>query len=306
MFPGVSTVADTNRTYPLGQTGVQMLGYVGQISSPQLQAHQRRGLPAGRPLRTERAREPVPGVPAGTARHRQGRGERPRARWWGAWVRRQPTSGDDVVTNIDSGLEQTLQQAPRRRGSPSRQGEVHRRCRRRARPPDRRRARPGVRPRPMTRRGGPTGSPPPTSTSSSPRAPRTTTPSRASTPRGPRSSSPPPPPRCRPVSSRRASPSTTPAPTPSPGARRAGRDASRYHDNEGEVGGTINVSQALTVSSDIFFYNLGVQFWNDYKAPQYGETPIQDAAAQLGYGDDDRDRPAQRDTTSPGSTRPRW
>ncbi len=59
-----------------------------------------------------------------------------------------------------------------------------------------------------------------------------------------------------------------------------------YHDNEGEVGGRVNVSQALTVSSDIFFYNLGVQFWDDYKGDgQYGEYPIQDTAAQYGYGD---------------------
>ena len=46
------------------------------------------------------------------------------------------------------------------------------------------------------------------------------------------------------------------------------------------------MSQALTVSSDIFFYNIGVQFWDDYKANgQYGETPIQDVAAQYGYGE---------------------
>jgi len=47
MFPGVSTVADTNRTYPMGQTGVQMLGYVGQISSQELQAHQSQGYELG-------------------------------------------------------------------------------------------------------------------------------------------------------------------------------------------------------------------------------------------------------------------
>jgi penicillin-binding protein 2 len=59
-----------------------------------------------------------------------------------------------------------------------------------------------------------------------------------------------------------------------------------YHDNEGEVGGVVNVSQALTVSSDDFFYNLGVNFWDAYKNNgQYGETPIQDAAKALGYGD---------------------
>jgi penicillin-binding protein 2 len=71
-----------------------------------------------------------------------------------------------------------------------------------------------------------------------------------------------------------------------PGCATGGSGCVTYHDNEGEVGGQINVSQALTVSSDIFFYNLGVQFWNDYKANgRYGKTPIQDAAAQLGYGD---------------------
>ena len=58
MFPGVSTAADTNRTYPLGQTGVQMLGYVGQISPQQLQAQPVTGLRARRPLRSEWAREP--------------------------------------------------------------------------------------------------------------------------------------------------------------------------------------------------------------------------------------------------------
>ncbi len=71
-----------------------------------------------------------------------------------------------------------------------------------------------------------------------------------------------------------------------PGCATGGSGCTTYHDNEGEVGGTINVSQALTVSSDIFFYNLGVQFWNDYKADgRFGEYPIQNAAAQLGYGD---------------------
>ena len=71
-----------------------------------------------------------------------------------------------------------------------------------------------------------------------------------------------------------------------PGCATGGEGCTTYHDNEGEAAGYVNVSQALTVSSDIFFYNLGVQFWNDYEANgRYGETPIQDAAAKLGYGD---------------------
>ncbi|HZU80721.1 MAG TPA: penicillin-binding transpeptidase domain-containing protein, partial [Acidimicrobiales bacterium] len=71
-----------------------------------------------------------------------------------------------------------------------------------------------------------------------------------------------------------------------PGCRSGGSGCAVYHDSEGEVGGVINVSTALTISSDIFFYNLGVTFWDDYKANgKYGETPIQDTANALGYGE---------------------
>jgi penicillin-binding protein 2 len=60
------------------------------------------------------------------------------------------------------------------------------------------------------------------------------------------------------------------------------------HDNEGEGPfGDIDVSQALTVSSDDFFYNVGALFWeayqNDPKYP-YGETPIQEVAERYGLG----------------------
>ena len=37
-----------------------------------------------------------------------------------------------------------------------------------------------------------------------------------------------------------------------------------FHNNEGDGGfGEINVSTAITVSSDDFFYNLGAEFWDD-------------------------------------------
>jgi len=56
-----------------------------------------------------------------------------------------------------------------------------------------------------------------------------------------------------------------------------------FHNSEGEGGfGTINISTALTVSSDDFFYNLGYLFYA--KAGQYGQTPIQDTAAQYSLG----------------------
>lgn len=46
--------------------------------------------------------------------------------------------------------------------------------------------------------------------------------------------------------------------------------------------GRVNLSQALTVSSDVYFYWIGAQFWT--ARGQFGETPIQDAAAKFGFG----------------------
>jgi penicillin-binding protein 2 len=49
----------------------------------------------------------------------------------------------------------------------------------------------------------------------------------------------------------------------------------------GEVNGRVNVIRALTVSSDVFFYNLGNQFW--LQRSQFGDA-MQDEARQLGLG----------------------
>ena len=49
----------------------------------------------------------------------------------------------------------------------------------------------------------------------------------------------------------------------------------------GEVNGRVNVVRALTVSSDVFFYNLGNQFW--LQRSQFGDA-MQDEARQLGLG----------------------
>jgi penicillin-binding protein 2 len=58
-----------------------------------------------------------------------------------------------------------------------------------------------------------------------------------------------------------------------------------FHNSEGDGGfGGINISTALTVSSDDFFYNLGAMFYDDRSNPAYGDTPIQDQAAQYGLG----------------------
>jgi penicillin-binding protein 2 len=53
-------------------------------------------------------------------------------------------------------------------------------------------------------------------------------------------------------------------------------------DDPGDSGGTYNISGALTVSSDSFFYNLGDLFYND--RGQYGLDAIQNEAAQYGEG----------------------
>ena len=47
--------------------------------------------------------------------------------------------------------------------------------------------------------------------------------------------------------------------------------------------GLVNVSQALTVSSDVFYYSLGERFWDG--RGKYGQAAIQDVARSLGMGD---------------------
>ena len=49
--------------------------------------------------------------------------------------------------------------------------------------------------------------------------------------------------------------------------------------------GSCDVSTALTISDDVFFYTLGYDFWAAYQNNhQYGLTPIQNTAAKYGLG----------------------
>ncbi|MCU1377973.1 MAG: penicillin-binding protein 2 [Acidimicrobiales bacterium] len=48
--------------------------------------------------------------------------------------------------------------------------------------------------------------------------------------------------------------------------------------------GRVGVSRALSVSSDVFFYTLGANFWTNRHDPKYGENAIQDVAGQFGFG----------------------
>jgi penicillin-binding protein 2 len=54
------------------------------------------------------------------------------------------------------------------------------------------------------------------------------------------------------------------------------------HDSDNEALGYVDVSTALSESSDVFFYNLGWLFW--LERSKYGETPIQKVAEEYGIG----------------------
>jgi penicillin-binding protein 2 len=56
-----------------------------------------------------------------------------------------------------------------------------------------------------------------------------------------------------------------------------------FHNSAGDPPGDYNVSMALTVSSDDFFYNLGYLFYS--QQAQYGPTPIQNQAAEYSLGE---------------------
>jgi penicillin-binding protein 2 len=281
-FPGVSATPETDRTYPMGQTGVQMLGYVGEISSSELSAEKGKAYQLGDEYgqtglenQYESALRGTPGVKRVEV-NAQGQVV-------GSLGETQPRSGADLVTNIDVGLEQTLQQS-----LDSEVSQVH------------------------GKSGAAVALDPQTGAvlalASSPTYdPTWWTPSGISETHyeqlqsngslndwaidG----------LYTPGSTFKLATATAALEegliTPGyyfddtgaytiPGCQSSGSGCATYHDNEGEIGGEINVTKALTVSSDIFFYNLGVRFWDDYKANgQYGETPIQNAANALGYGE---------------------
>ncbi|MEY2474277.1 MAG: penicillin-binding protein 2 [Actinomycetota bacterium] len=55
-----------------------------------------------------------------------------------------------------------------------------------------------------------------------------------------------------------------------------------FHNANNEAHGPVNLTTAITVSSDVFFYGLGDQFWKNRNT--YGTTAIQDTARSLGFG----------------------
>jgi penicillin-binding protein 2 len=59
-------------------------------------------------------------------------------------------------------------------------------------------------------------------------------------------------------------------------------DRCSFHNAGGETHGTVDVTRALTVSSDTFYYWVGDSLWNGRGI--FGQTPIQDWAAKYGIG----------------------
>jgi penicillin-binding protein 2 len=55
-----------------------------------------------------------------------------------------------------------------------------------------------------------------------------------------------------------------------------------FLNNDGESCGSCDITTAITMSDDVFFYTLGYDFWADSK--QYGSEPIQKLAAEYGFG----------------------
>jgi penicillin-binding protein 2 len=110
MFPGVTITSGTRLTYPEGSTGAQMLGYVRQINGSELAAHANQGYQLG----DEYGQDGLENEYETYLRGKPGTNDvevNAQGQAVGSLGQKAPVSGDDVVTNIDAGLEQTLQSA---------------------------------------------------------------------------------------------------------------------------------------------------------------------------------------------------
>jgi penicillin-binding protein 2 len=292
-FPGVSTVAETARTYPMcptnppGQceTGAQMLGYVGQISQQELAASKKEGYQLGDQYGQSglenQYQSALRGVPGVQDVEVNAQGE-----VVGTVGQTNPSPGDDVITNIDSGLEQTLQQ-----DLAAQIQQVH-----------------GVNGaaivmNPQTGAvlalvSSPTYNPTWWTNDGISEADYQALEDNGGSCNNP---SLPEDQWACPLSNYAIEGVYTPGSTFKLATASAALNEglitpdfsyydsgtytlgnTTFHDNEGEGGYDLNVTSALTVSSDDFFYNLGVMFWD--ARGQYGEDAIENEANALGYG----------------------
>jgi penicillin-binding protein 2 len=299
LYPGVAAQVDSQLAYPLGSTGAQMLGYTRQITSQQLAAHPDQGYQQG----DEYGQDGLENQYQPELRGKPGLDKvevTAQDQVVGSLGETQPTPGDDVVTNIDTGLEQTLQTALDNKVQ-SLQG---------------------------TTAAGITGVEHPTGGAAVALDPQTgavlamvsdpsydpsvwdnPTISQAQIdsifgPPNPAPGTAAPPAYNRAINGFYTPGSTfklatataaldtgliTPAFTYNdtgsftiPGCL-AGANCPTLKDAEGVGNGYINVTTALTISSDTFFYNLGAKFWD--QRGTYGKQPIQTVANAYGYGE---------------------
>jgi penicillin-binding protein 2 len=289
MFPGVSVSSGTQLTYPEGETGAQMLGYVRQINSAELSAHSAQGYQLG----DEYGQDGLENEYESYLRGTPGKNDvevNAQGQVVGSLGQTAPLAGDNVVTNIDTGLEQTLQTS------------LHNQIK----------ALDGTVDSSTGKVEHPTGGAaialdpetgavlalvseptyPPTIWNNSIitqtqlnqigsgqddtaidgfYTPGSTFKLATATAA---------------LQTGLIGPDSTYYDTGSftiPNCAAGGIGCNPLHDNDGEAPDAyINVSEALTVSSDDFFYNLGARFWD--AQGQYGQQPIQKVAAQYSYG----------------------
>jgi len=292
LFPGVSISSGTQRTHPYGATGAQMLGYVRQINGTELAAHSAQGYQLGNEygqsgLENEyekylRGRPGVNRVEVNAA-----------GQVVGSLGQTTPVAGNDVVTNIDAGLQQTLQTSLDSEIA-SLQATVDPSTGKAEHPT----GGAAIALDPQTGAvlalvSSPSYDPSiwnnPVITQADLNNLGTAQDNKAidgfytpgSTFKLATATAA--------LQTGLISPSTQYHDTGQfviPGCKVGAPGCVTYHDNDQPASGTyLNVTSALTVSSDTFFYNIGANFWDAWVSNrQYGQQPIQTVAGQYGYG----------------------
>jgi penicillin-binding protein 2 len=291
MFPGVSVSSGTQLTYPYGTTGAQMLGFVRQINSAELKAHSTQGYQLG----DEYGQDGLENQYEAYLRGKPGVNQvevNAQGQVVGSLGQSQPTTGDDVVTNIDAGLEQTLQTSLTNEIK-SLQG-THDQSTGQTEHPTGGAAiaidpqtgavlalvssptyDPTIWNNPVITQGAldALGSAQSDSAIDGFYTPGSTFKLASATAA---------------LQSGLISPGYVyddKGVFPIPNCQSGGLGCNPLHDNEGEAAGDITVSQALTVSSDTFFYNIGAMFWDGQGQAKYGQQPVQTVANQYSYGE---------------------
>lgn len=299
-YPGASAQVDSQLTYPLGDDGAQMLGYTRQITSAELAANKSRGYQEGDQYGQDGLEYEYEDYLHGKSGINQVE-VNAQGQVVGSLGETAPTPGDDVITNIDSGLEQTLTTSLDNELN-SLQGTVDSSTGRVEHPTGG--AAVALDPQNgavLALVSAPSYNP---TIWESPSLTQAQVDSIFGPPNAP-PGSPAPPAYNRAINGFYTPGSTFKLATATAALAAGLITPNSYYDDTGtftvpdctgsaashcvlsdddnQGAGYINVTTALTVSSDAFFYNLGAEFWE--ARGKYGETPIQDVANAYGYGE---------------------